>query len=108
VIEIVGGLQVLNHLIQQNAQIGRGDKLDNFAVSILTDGASIASKDYKACVDHDLVVQLVECAVALPKASERTLMPSRRQDKHGVRDCLGPDRCVDEVLDEWLMERWKR
>lgn len=106
-IGIVGGFQVLKYLIQQNVQTGQGDKKDNFAVSILADGGSISSKDYKACLDHDLVVQLVECAVALPKAIERTLMPSRRQDKHSIRGCLGPDRCFDEVFDKWLMERWR-
>ena len=57
VIGIVGGFQVLKYLIQQNVQTGQGDKKDNFAVSILADGGSISSKDYKACVDHDLVVQ---------------------------------------------------
>jgi hypothetical protein len=78
VTEIGSGFLVLKYLIQQNVQIGPGDKQDNFAVSVLADGSSISSKDYKACVDHDLVVQLVEFAVALPKAIERTLMPSRR------------------------------
>jgi len=59
-------------------------------------------------VDHDLVVQLVECAVALLKPSEGVLMASRRQGKHGVRDYLGPDKCNDEGFDKWLMEKWKR
>jgi len=49
VIDILSDFQVLKLLIQQNVQIGPGNKQDIFAVSILANGGSIPAKASGLC-----------------------------------------------------------